>query len=152
MDDSLFVGDAKGVREGGSHGEGPIGVQAPVADQKVPQAPALDVFHDDVGKAPSLAVGVRVEDGDDRGMGESAGRLCLAQEPLAVLALLVGRQTGWQQERFESHTAAHVRIAGQVDDAHRAAADLPFDLVSTDPGHASNIVSARVSAISPQNP
>ncbi len=60
---------------------------------------------------------------DDVRMGQAGSGLCFAQE--ADADLLPERQLG--REHLDCHRPLEPLIAGMIDDAHAAAADLPFE-------------------------
>ena len=81
---------------------------------------AVDVAHDEVDEALALADGV---DRDDVRMGQPGGGLRLAGEALADVLLEgeLGRQ------HLDGDPALEPLVAGAVDHAHAAAADLALD-------------------------
>ena len=88
----------------------------------------LDVLHGDEGRLFFLA---DVVDRDDVGVRERAGGLCLAQETLVELALLdvVLRRDA---DRLQRDEATDDGVPAQVDDAHRALAQLANHLVAAE--------------------
>ncbi len=95
-----------------------------LADQLL-QVLSLDVLHGDEGGLVLLA---HVVHGDDVRVVEGAGGLGFAEEPLAELALLEVVLRG-RADRLERDEAADHRVLSEVDDAHRALAQLADDLV-----------------------
>ena len=85
------------------------------------EVPAAQQLHRDVGRAVVLA---RVEDRDDVRMAQPARHLGFAEELGAGILELVALELGGQRDRLEGDLAVDHRVAGPVDDAHRALADL----------------------------
>ena len=81
---------------------------------------ALHVLHCEVQGAVDLAGGV---DRDDIGVLEARGELRLEEKPAAEA--IVVRELG--REHLQCHLAAQMDVLREVDRAHRAATDEPFD-------------------------
>ncbi len=96
-------------------------------DQRA-QVVALEQLHGHVEPPVGL---VHVVDADDVGMAQLADRLDLATEALVQL-FLGGELLG---EHLERHRPAQGQVAGAVDHAHGAFAQLVEDLVTAEGGH-----------------
>jgi hypothetical protein len=79
VDDSVAVGEPQRPGDVGGEVGGQVGVQRPVRLDRLPEAAALDVLHDDEVRAVLLAP---VEDGHDVGVVQIGGGLGLPPEPL----------------------------------------------------------------------
>ena len=90
---------------------------------------ALDVLHGDEVAGLVLA---HVKDGDDPGMLQPAGRLGLAAEAKAHLLGLARGQRVELEDGLDCDAAIDLRIVGEIDHAHGAAAYLAADLVPAD--------------------
>ena len=94
--------------------------------QEMAQRVALDVFHRDE-RLTGGGLTERVDDADV-GMVERGGRarfLLEAPRPRVVGAEVAG-------EDLDRDLASQLEVAGQINDAHAAGAELPADLVATE--------------------
>ena len=117
---------SQALQELGSGSRGPGGPVEPRAE-----ASPLDVLEFDI--RPPLPVADRV-DLDDVGMLEPGDRLGLGGEA----GERVGTGVVPGQDHLQGHFPVQADLAGPVDDAHRASAEFPQDLVAGDlrlPGH-----------------
>ncbi len=94
--------------------------------QEVPQRVALDVFHRDE-RLTGGGLTERVDDADV-GMVERGGRARFLLE--ASRARVVGAEVAG--EDLDRDLASELEVAGEIDDAHAAGAELPADLVATE--------------------
>ena len=90
---------------------------------------ALQELHRDVGEIVLFA---GVVDRDDVGMSETPRGLGFAEKPLFDVLQLVGLELLRQRHRLDRHHAADLGILAEVDDAHRALAQLLLHLVAAE--------------------
>ena len=119
----MRVGVVERVGDRTENAKRPLWLELPFAEEKRSQVAPLDVAHGDVELPIDLA---GVVDRDHARMVEAGGQLRLAQEPLAKA--LVVRQLGREQLQRRGPLQPH--LLGQVDDAHPAPAEQPFDAVA----------------------
>src|SRR6185503_11876074 len=70
----------------------------------------------------------------DVGVGEFSGGLGFAEEALLHAGDLVGLELLRQRQRLDRYLAADLRVLAEVDDAHRALAELLLDLEAAELG------------------
>ena len=119
----------KGIGDIGGDHQGLALRDGRVLQEAVLQAFTFDIQHDQVVVADILT---GFEGGHDIRMVQAAKRAYLVCEPLDIL--LVAGQFG--REHFQRHFAVHGELNGQIDLAHGAAAQGPFDPASADYGAA----------------
>jgi hypothetical protein len=83
----------------------------------------LDVLHHDVRVRPRLS---NLVDRADTWMVQRGGGACLAEQ-LAGAALIAGRA-----DELQCYGSIEARVAGEIDNPHSAAANLPDDVVVAD--------------------
>src|SRR5215472_14118997 len=81
---------------------------------------ALDILHDDVGRA-GFRILAKIENRYDAGVRKASGSFGLAQETFPVFALRLGRLSG-EGDALDGNNAIDGRIAGAIDNPHSAAA------------------------------
>ena len=91
------------------------------------EIPPLQEFHRDVGQVMLFA---RVVDGDDVRVGQAARGFRLAEKALLDLDQLVALELLRQGHGLDRDHAADLRILAEVDNTHRALAELLFHLVA----------------------
>ena len=121
LDNSGGVGSGQRVRHWDGVGQGFGRVEAAASDQLV-QGPAFDVLHHHEVDAVFAS---DVMDDDNVGVIEGGGSLGFLHE--AALALRIGRPLA--QQDFHRHESIQMKVAGLVDDAHPAFAQLGFDSI-----------------------
>ena len=126
MDDPLPVRPVEGVRDLKAVPEHLIERERPF-HQPIRQRLPLEVLHDE--ELDAVLVPDVVERADVR-MRELRDRLRLPLEPLADL----GARGEVRGQDFDGNRAAEARVAGAVDLAHAAGADLADDLVRAEAG------------------
>jgi hypothetical protein len=82
-------------------------------------------------KAMWLSGSSRDENSDNAGMSQTTGCLSLVKEPLSVFALLLWILAG-ERDRFDSDKTVDFGITSLVHHSHSAAANLSYDLVSSE--------------------
>src|SRR5690606_22602871 len=130
--DAAVVGVLEGGQDGGGDPGRLVGVEDLLLVEDLPEGPALDVLHDDVGHVDRGAAGLGhllltgVVDGDDRGVVESRGGLGLAAEP--------GQEGGVPGEvgaqDLDRDRAPQPQVVADVHLGHTATADQLADLVA----------------------
>ena len=121
MDDAGCVRAGQGVGDGDRILQNLGRLQAAARDDMVERAAGDELHHDEVG----AILAADVVNGDDVGMIQGGGGLGFLDE--AQLAVGVGDLVG--RQNLDRDKAVQLRIAGLVDDAHTALAQLLDDLV-----------------------
>ena len=98
----------------------PLRRQRPLPTQQLRQVDAVDEPHRDVQQPVRLA---RLVDRDDRGVLDRRRQPRLAQEPLAIGAVVGERRP----QQLQRDLAPEPQVLGAVDDAHSAAAEQRVD-------------------------
>jgi thioredoxin reductase (NADPH) len=133
VDDAALVRVMQRARELGDDRERLAPGQGLAVLGDVRQRPALEVFERHVQHA-GVRVAPDIVHHHDAGMRQPAGDAALGAEAL-LEARPLGRRHGERDvDRLQRDVALQSRVLGQVDDAHRAAAQLAADLVAADLG------------------
>ncbi len=131
MDDALAVSVVERFRDFRHDlGDLLVGKLRLLAEEHL-QVLSLNVLHRDEGNL-GLRVLADVMDRDDVGVRQDAGRLRLADEPLAKLLGVFVVAAGIDADGLYRHHPADDGVPREVNDAHRALTQLADDFVATE--------------------
>ena len=122
MDDARAVRVRESPRHLAQHPGGLAWQQRTARADTLAECDPVDVRHDDVHEAATLAGGI---DGNDVRVTQPRDRLRFAEKGLAQ----IGASGERRRQHLDRDGPSQPRLAREIDDAHAAAAELPLERV-----------------------
>ena len=122
---AVQVGEVDRAADGGQDGQRLVEVQVALGSAMLHEGRALEVLHDEVGKAASTWIDPKIGDVDDSGVLQTTERLRFDPKLRDVGVV----PSIHRADQLEGEDALQLDMAGEIDDAHSALAQASLEPV-----------------------